>query len=213
MHALKYTVVAMLLSMGIGSAVVADDSKMKEDNQHIRTWTDFADDTLKLHHKLIKQHEHNVEKSVGGYAGNKNFYIEVQHISIKTGKLISQVQWEKESPDVMHSVEVYIHDKDGRIVRDFMAAYLPGYHNAPVQTLISFHQYKDKLHGFRSFDASGDLLLERCEGEYKGKTFEFLLDEDDLYNAYLNGNPIEATVYELCVGELPTKLGKHVIPQ
>jgi len=192
---------------------IAADASMKEDNQHIRNWNGFANNTLKLHQELIKKHPHKIKKSIGGYAGNEDFYIQEQYFSRKTGKLISQVQWEKESPDVLHTIEVYIHDDQGRVTRDYMAAYLPGYNNAPVQTLISFHQYSEKLHGFRTFDASGDRIVERCQGEHKGKSFEFLLDEDDLYSAAMNGNPIDEKVYALCLGNLPDKLGKHIQPQ
>ena len=193
--------------------VSAADSRMKEDNQHIRNWTQYANNILKLHYQLVKKHPHEIKKSVGGYAGNKDYYIEEQYISKKTGKLISKVQWEKKNPKVMHTVEVYVHDDKGQLLRDFMAAYLPGYNNAPIQTLISFHQYSGKLHGFRSFDASGDRILERCEGEHKGKPFEFLMDEDDLYDAAMNGNPIDEKMYALCIGQLPEKLGKYVLPQ
>ncbi len=207
-----FLIVAGSLSFAVNT-FAANSASMKEDNQHIRKWTAFAKDTLKLHHKLIKKHRHKIEKSTGGYAGNKDFYIEENYISHKTGKLLSKVQWEKTNPDVMHTIEVYVHDNNNRIVRDFVAAYLPGYHNAPVQTLISFHQYSGKLHGFRSFDASGDKILERCEGEYKGKPFDFILDEDDLYAAEMEGNPIEEKMYALCVGKLPTKLGKYITPQ
>lgn len=191
----------------------ANDTAKKEDNHHIRKWTTFAEDTLALHHKLIKKHRHKMKKSTGGYAGNKDFYIEENYISHKTGKLLSKVQWEKKNPDIMHTIEVYVHDDNNRITRDFLAAYLPGYHNAPVQTLISFHQYSGKLHGFRSFDASGDKVLERCEGEYKGKPFEFIMDEDDLHAVSMDSNPIEEKVYALCVGNLPKKLGKYIKPQ
>jgi len=199
----------LLLSFGLLTSSFA----AKEDNQHIRNWTAFAKNALALHKTLIQKGEHDVKKTVGGYAGNKDYYIEEQHISKKTGQLTSLVQWEKANPDVLHSIEVFIQDDTGRVIRDFLAAYLPGYHNAPVQTLISFHQYSGKLHGFRSFDASGDLILERCEGEHKGEAFEFILDEDDLYMASMNGNSIEEKVYALCVGELPTTLGKYVKPQ
>ncbi len=199
--------------LGIASNTFAADASMKEDNQHVRTWNAFANNVLKLHRELIKKHRYKVKKSIGGYAGNKDFYIEENYISEKTGQLLSKVQWEKENPDVMHTIEVYVHDKSGHTVRDYIAAYLPGYRNAPVQTLISFHQYSGKLHGFRSFDASGDKILERCEGEYKGKPFEFILDEDELYAASMEGNPIEKNVYQLCVGKLPEKLGKYIKPQ
>lgn len=195
------------------NSFAANDASMKEDNHHIRKWNAFATNTLKLHQDLISKHPHEVKKSLGGYAGNKDFYIQEQYFSKKTGKLISQVQWEKANPDVLHSIEVYIHDAQGRVTRDFTAAYLPGYHNAPVQALISFHQYSGKLHGFRSFDASGDRILERCQGEHQGKPFEFLMDEDDLYSATMNGNPIEEKVYSLCVGKLADKAGKYLKPQ
>ena len=195
------------------TSFAANDASMKEDNKHIRQWNGFAENTLKLHHALIKKHPHEVKKSLGGYAGNKDFYIQEQYLSKKTGNLISSVQWEKANPDVLHSIEVFIHDDEGRVIRDYTAAYLPGYHNAPVQALISFHQYSGELHGFRSFDASGDRILERCQGEHKGEAFEFLMDEDDLYSAHMNGNPIEEKVYSLCVGKLAEKVGKYSKPQ
>ena len=211
MRCLKHVLVTLLvLPAGI---VFAADASMKEDNQHIRNWNNFAKNALALHKKLIKQHDYEVKKTVGGYAGNKDFYVQEQYYSNKTGKLLSQVQWVKAKPTVLHSIEVYVPDAKGRVQRDYLAAYLPGYQNAPVQTIISFHQYSGKLHGFRSFDASGDRILERCEGKYKGKSFEFLLDEDELYDAMMNGNPIDKDVYQLCVGKLPEKVGKYVLPQ
>ena len=216
---MRYLNFVLICTLGVGglslsiNSFAASDSSMKEDNQHINKWNGFANNALKLHKELIKMRPHEVKKSVGGYAGNKDFYIQEQYLDKKTGQLISQVQWEKENPDVLHSIEVFVHDDQGRVIRDYTAAYLPGYHNAPVQTLISFHQYSGKLHGFRSFDASGDRILERCQGEHKGEAFEFLLDEDDLYSAYLNGNPIEENVYGLCVGNLKTKVGKYIQPQ
>ncbi len=213
MQYFRIFLIAFGLSGFIANALAVSDASMKEDNAHIRKWNKFANDVLKLHHKLIQQHEHEIKKSTGGYAGNKDYYIEENYISQKTGKLLSKVQWEKANPEIMHTIEVYVHDEKGRVKRDFLAAYLPDYHNAPVQTLVSFHQYSGKLHGFRSFDASGDKILERCEGEYKGKPFEFILDEDELYAASMDGNPIEATVYSLCVGHLPQELGKYIKPQ
>ena len=213
MRLFKVTMVLILTFTQGGLVNAAEDSKMKEDNQHIRQWNGFASNALALHKQLVKNHEHEVKETVGGYAGNKDFYIEKQYTSSKTGQVTSRVQWEKAKPDVLHSIEVFVQDKQGRVIRDFSAAYLPGYHNAPIQTLISFHQYSGKLHGFRSFDASGDTILERCMGEYKGKSFEFMLDEDELYDARMNGNPIDKEVYAQCVGKLPMKLGKYATPQ
>lgn len=213
MRYFKFIVVFVIGTVLPVTGFAENDTSMKEDNHHIRKWNAFANDALKLQQELVKNEPCDVKRSVGGYAGNKDFYIQEQYISKRTGKLVCQLQWEKANPDVLHSIEVYVHDDEGRVIRDYTAAYLPGYNNAPVQTLVSFHQYSGKLHGFRSFDASGDLTLERCEGEYKGKAFEFLMDEDDLYAAYMNGNPIDETVYSHCVGNLTDNPGKYLKPQ
>ena len=213
---MRYLTFVLVFTLGFVlpfSSFAADKNAMKEDNRHIREWNTFADDALKLQKELVKNDACDIKRSVGGYAGNKDFYIQEQYISKKTGKLVCQLQWEKANPEVLHSIEVYVHDDEGRVIRDYTAAYLPGYNNAPVQTLVSFHQYKDKLHGFRSFDASGDMILERCQGEHKGEAYEFLLDEDDLYAAFMNGNPIEENIYSSCVGSLPEKPGKYIKPQ
>ena len=213
MRYFKFIVVFVIGTVLPVTGFAENDASMKEDNHHIRKWNAFANDALKLQQELVKNEPCDVKRSVGGYAGNKDFYVQEQYISKRTGKLVCQLQWEKANPDVLHSIEVYVHDDEGRVIRDYTAAYLPGYNNAPVQTLVSFHQYSGKLHGFRSFDASGDLTLERCEGEYKGKAFEFLMDEDDLYAAYMNGNPIEEKVYSHCVGNLTDNPGKYLKPQ
>jgi hypothetical protein len=123
------------------------------------------------------------------------------------------VQWEKDAPDQLHTIEVYIYDEKGRVSRDYMAAYLPHYHNAPTQTLISFHHYSDQLHAFRTFDASGDRILERCEGKNKqGQLVNFLLDEDELYED--PDNVQTSADYKSCfAGLTQTQLGKYILPQ
>lgn len=202
--------VLIIMSSGLVSIVSATEA-MKGDNVHVRVWNKFANDALSLHKKLTTGKNLKVKTQVGSYANAKNFYTE--HSYFDNGRLISQVQWEKENPKQLHTIEVYVHDKKGRVARDFMAAYLPYYHNAPNQTLISFHHYSGNLHSFRSFDASGDIILERCNGENKkGQMVNLLLDEDDLYND--NDGIMETTDYEKCFAGLKqNKLGKYIIPQ
>ena len=184
---------------------------MKGDNKHVRVWNKFADDSLKLHKKLTDGKKLDVETSIGSYANVKDFYIE--HRYFDNGRLISQVQWEKDDPTILHTIEVFVHDKEGRVVRDFMAAYLPFYHNAPTQTLISIHHYNNELHAFRSFDASGDIVLERCTGKTNnGQLVNILLDEDDLFND--DDNIMASADYKECfAGFKQEKLGKYIIPQ
>ena len=207
---LSQVFVSVFLLVFFPSAIFATEA-MKEDNIHVRVWNKFANDSLKLHKKLTEGKDLDVKSSIGSYANVKNFYIEQQYLD--NGKLISQVQWEKDDPKTLHTIEVYVYDDKGRVTRDFMAAYLPFYHNAPTQTLISFHHYNNKLHSFRSFDATGDKILERCTGkDNKGQAVNLLLDEDDLYND--PDEIISTKEYNACFAGLKqNKLGKYIIPQ
>lgn len=210
---IKISTATCFLTLFISFAVHAAET-MKQDNEHIRRWNAFADNVLKLHHTLIKNKNIKKTKSVGGYSGLKNFYVEEKYINAENGKLISQIQWEREQPGVLHTIEVYVHDQQNRVIRDFIVAYLPGYHNAPSQTLISLHQYNKGLHGFRTFDATGDRILERCMGQFNGEPVELMLDEDELYQASMEDKGVMQTaLYKQCFGNLPAEAGKYLLPQ
>lgn len=199
-----------LATIFLATSVFATEP-MKEDNKHVRVWNKFAQDTLSLHKKLTVGKNLSVKTRVGSYANVKDFYIE--HRYYNKGKLVSQVQWEKDNPKTLHTVEVNVHDQNGRVTRDFLAAYLPFYHNAPTQTLASFHHYNGNLHAFRSFDATGDKVLERCTGkDAKGQVVNLLLDEDDLLND--PDDLIGTKEYNACFAGLKQQnLGKYIIPQ
>ena len=184
---------------------------MKEDSTHVRVWNKFMDDSLLLHKKITSGSDIKVKKTIGGYAQIKDFYAEYRYF--KNGQLISQLQWEKDDPEQIHSIEIFVRDDKGRVVRDYMGAYLPYFHNAPTQTLISFHHYDGELHAFRTFDASGDITLERCVGKNKnGQSINMILDEDDFFNE--EDDTMETLEYQECFAGLKQKqLGKYVIPQ
>lgn len=194
--------------------VAADREALKEDNYHIRSWNKFAQDSLKLHEKLTANQNVEVKSRLGGYARLKDFYQE--HAYYREGKLISRVQWEKDNPDQLHSIEVFIHDAVGRVVRDYSASYLPFYHNAPTQTLISFHHYNGDLHAFRTFDASGALIVERCTGtDAAGKEVNFILDEDEIYEAQRDSAGfMQSAEYKNCFdGLTQQELGIYQVPR
>jgi len=205
------SIFGLLFMAIIFSAKAAATEPMKEDNKHVRVWNKFAADTLRLHQQLTTGKNLQVKTRIGSYANVKDFYIERRYFN--QGKLVSQVQWEKDNPETLHTIEVYLHDQKGRVIRDFVAAYLPFYHNAPTQTLASFHHYNGKLHAFRSFDATGDKVLERCTGfDRKGQEVNLLLDEDDLLN---DSDDLIGTIeYKACFeGLKQQQLGKYIIPQ
>ncbi len=208
---IEYKTFVFILTLLLPVSVAVATEPMKGDSKHVRVWNKFASDTLALHKKLTDGKNYQVKKRVGSYANVKDFYVEYSYFN--NGKLISQVQWEKDDPKTLHTIEVFVHDNKGRVIRDFMAAYLPFYHNAPTQTLISFHHYSGQLHSFRSFDATGDIILERCTGkDKKGNTVNLLLDEDDLYND--PDQIIGSKEYNRCFDGLKqNNLGKYIVPQ
>jgi hypothetical protein len=205
---LLFVFVVLLSLSAVGTR--AAEGTAKAPNKHIITWQAFAENTLALHRKLIRQGPVEEKTKLGGYEGLPDFYIEKSYYDAKTHHLISQLQWEKANPKQLHTIVVYLYDDKGRVTRDFTAAYLPYYHKAPTQTLISLHHYIDELHAFRTFDASGYRIDEGCRGSYQGKDVEILLDEDEI----AEGSPdMQSAVYKLCFEGVPLKAGKYLIPQ
>lgn len=204
--------IMLCISFSLTGMVYAE--KLKSDNLHTRTWNKFASDVLLLHKQLAKGKSLIKKTKTGGYFGNPDFYNEETYTDKKTGKLLSRIQWERENPENLHSIELFIRDKKGRVIRDYMAAYLPKYRNAPTQTLLSLYGYNGKLKAYRTFDASGDRLTERCEGHYKGKEVDLLLDEDEIIHA-LHGESdrMEQPDYKACFRGIPEKAGKYLTPQ
>ncbi len=194
-----------------GAAQAAEP--MKEDNVHVRTWNAFADNVLQLHYQLVNNGKKTtVKQTTGGYANRPDFYKQEEYY--QDGRLISAVRWEIENPRQMHTIEVFIHDDKGRVIRDYTAAYLPTYRNAPSQTLITLHSYNGKLHAFRTFDASGYRIVERCDGTLHGKPVTILLDEDEIDEFEGDPDSIMGTeAYKQCFAGLQLEAGKYLTPQ
>lgn len=197
----------------IMSAATAEE--IKEDNLHVRTWNQFSDNLLKLHQKRIKNPNVVVKESTGGYFHLPDFYLQKDYFL--GNRLIASVRWEREKPENLHSIELYIHDKQGRVIRDYTVAYLPNYRNAATQTLISLHRYHEGLHAIRIFDASGYRITERCTGVFEGEEVDILLDEDEIAEAlddtHVNQGIMMTYEYENCFGNLQQQAGKYLIPQ
>lgn len=210
---MKQAGLAMVITLVLSSPVLAE--AMKQDNVQVRDWNTFAHNVHKLHKKLIKDVDVRIEKRQGGYSYLKEWhYQEEKFVNKKNGQVISLIQWDSSKKNQLHTIEVYIYDQQGRVVRDYMAAYLPNYHNAPTQTLISLHRYNKKLHAFRTFDASGDRIVERCQGIHRGKPVEMLLDEDEIAELQHEKDSImKSAVYKECFADLQTEAGDYLLPQ
>lgn len=207
-------VFAVMCSLPV-SAV--EQQTMKEDKSHVRTWNDFANDLVKLHKRQIQDRDIDKKTQVGGYANHPDFFIQEEYVDKKTGKLLSRLQWEKEQSENIHSIEVFVYDDQGRVVRDYSASYLPNYRNAPSQTLIFLHNYNEGVHAFRSFDASGERIFERCQGTFQGKEFDLRLDEDELSDASyekreFNKGIMTTPKYQHCFGDLEETADLYLQP-
>ena len=116
---------------------------MKEDVQHVQRWNKFFNSLLELHQQNMQHRKIETTEQLGGYAGQPNFYREVSYYDKASHRLLSRIQWETKHPRRAHTVEVFLYDDQGRVDRDYLAAYLPHFRNAPIQTLINLHHYND----------------------------------------------------------------------
>lgn len=216
MQRIFFTIIFTILLLPISTAALSakSEKRMRVDNQHVNAWNRFAEQVLKLHKRQIAGKQIEKTQVSGGYDSNPDYYNEIIYTDKATGKVLSIIQWEKESPDVVHSIEVFVHDDQGRVIRDFSASYLPGARNAPVQTLINLHHYNDGLHAYRQFDVSKDVIYEYCQGEYAGQQHLLRLFEDNLAATdYDSRQLLKSPVYKACFTGLQKKVGKYIIPQ
>lgn len=179
-------------------------------------WNRFVHALHKLHGHLVSQHHTRTEQRVGGYggySGGPEFFREVKTYDATSGRLLSMIRWERTEPERIHTIEVFVYDEDGRLARDYVAAYLPVFRNAPFQTLINLHHYKDDLHAFRQFDASGTRIYEQCKGRLLNEKIEISLEEDRIPNrtALIPDVTLRAA-YKACFDGVPARAGPYLDP-
>ena len=204
--------VGALVAAAAAAWAAPEPGRMHEDRSHVRRWNAFADAVVALHERQVRAHRVRTEESVGGYAGMPDFYREVRYYDADSGRLLSKVQYEREGGAV-HAIEVYVYGDGGRVVRDYAAAFLPGFRNAPVQTLVNLHHYNGGLHAFRQFDASGVRIYEACEGTWQGRPVSLRLFEDDLHDTEGDGARVMASAeYRACFEGLPLEAGPYLRP-
>lgn len=209
----KLLVIVLLLGV-ITMPVRANDGGIVEGhNQHARTGNAFAKRVLALHQNLIARTGTTRKTRVGGYANYPDFYLEENWFDAN-GQHVSRVLWERDQPQNLHTIEVFIRDEQGRVLRDYLAAYLPDYRNAPTQTQVTLYRYNGELTAFRGFDAYGDAVVERCTGRLQDKEVSLLLDEDEIYEARVGRTDMmKRAEYQACFAGLPEKAGKFLTPQ
>lgn len=207
--------ISICLSIFLTNSVLAaeSNSSIKEDKKQVNDWNSFAQDLYALHKEQLSRHEVKETVKMGGYRGKKDFYKEVTYTDAQTGRVLSRIQWEIENPENIHVIEVFQHDEKGQLSCDYTAAFLPGYRNAPVQTLVALHSFNEGLHAFRSFDASGDAVFERCNGVYKGKEIDFDFEDHEIENMRSEANGIMKTPeYQACFSKIDLNAAEFLPP-
>jgi tetratricopeptide (TPR) repeat protein len=205
-------ILVLLLCSVIASAAMADE-RLRVDKKKVHAWNEFADKLYALHEVIIKQHEIRTESEAGGYADQPNVYTETRYYDKHDNRLLSRVQRMNHDSKLIQMIEVNIYDKHGKIVRDYLAAYLPFNRNAPIQTLINLHAYHGELHGFRQFDASGDHIYEQCEGRYQGKPVMISLEEYEFSaGPYRNNKIMDGPIYRQCFADIPGTASAYLDP-
>jgi len=180
------------------------------DDDQVSVWNRFVDSLVGLHEKGIAGREIRTSELTGGYGGEfaKGFtYREVSYHDAKSGQLLSRIRHEQNKPEKLQVIDVYIYDATGRVIRDYTAMYLPRGRHAPVRTFINLHQYSEKLHGFRQFDASGNRLYEQCRGQFAGHVVDLDLEDYQIKPGITATND-----YQMCFGKLPDTAEKYLIP-
>ncbi|MDH5777888.1 MAG: tetratricopeptide repeat protein [Gammaproteobacteria bacterium] len=208
-----YLISMLIWMLPVTNLQAKSPAVLKQDNQHVKQWNGFFNSLVKIHELNLKKFNIRKLEEQSGYAGQPQFYREVKYFDQKTNNLLGKVQWVQDKADTIHTIEVFFYDKQGRVVRDYLAAYLPEHRNAPIQTLINFHYYNDGLHSFRQFDASGNHIYEQCQGKYFDEQVMVSTEEDDFVTAY--GDQQDQTsieTYLACFEMLPKQLGKYRNP-
>ncbi len=211
-HGLIAALALGLVAM-IGAANAKDIRTLREDKQQVRAWNTFAERLYSLHQAIVAQHAIRTESHPGGYAHQPDIYTETRYYDKQSNRLLSRIQRMNDNPHLIQEIEINIYDKRGRIMRDYLAAYLPYNRNAPIQTLINLHGYHDGLQSYRQFDASGVRIYEQCKGRFKGKPVMISLEEDDLGKGpYRDSKTLASAAYKSCFAGVPAKADAYLNP-
>lgn len=173
-------------------------------------WNRFAGEVYQLHLRTIEAQPVRSEETTQAYEGDmaKDYaYRETQTFAAGSGKLLSKLRVDQDDPSKRYYLEVNVLDDQGRVARDYIALYLPWAMGQPARTFISLHAYPGELHAFRQFDASGQRVLELCEGKLQGKKVRLLFEE-----AELEKTPEASDAYRACFSGLPAQADAYLSP-
>ena len=204
-------VATLLLAVVPGWAASPQTRQMDVDDNHVFSWNRFATNIYNLHMQRIAGKEVNQTEAMGEYGGlaaKGIFYKETSYHDARTGLLLSRIRVDRDKPEILHIAEVFIHDGQGRLIRDFAALYLPWSQNAPMQTMINVHHHTPYLHAYRQFDASGERIYEQCKGTASGVKVDISLEQQEI-----NARTTVSDAYRACFAGVQDTAGIYLNPQ
>jgi len=176
----------------------------------VKTWNQFVDNIYQLHMSQLNSRNIKTTARSGSYHDLPYFFQQIKFYDQEKNLLISKLEWETKNPDKLHSIEVYIHDKKDRLLREYSASYLPKFRNAPYQTLINLHHYNKNIHSFRQYDASDNLIYEVCRSTTTNKKL-FEHDDYEIPDNFQQGVG-KNKIYQRCFKSLPRSAKLHLVP-
>jgi hypothetical protein len=207
-HRLALTLIAILLPL-LNADANERVVQIRPDLAQIEVWNRFVQGLHALHQKQISTREidvHEEELRYGGEAAREYFYHEQRFRERGSQRELSRIRRDKDHPERLHLIEVNVYD-NGRVVRDYGAIFLPWAQAAPIRTFINLHAYRNGLHAFRQFDASGDLIYEQCQGEWQGQRVWV-----DITEPKVNPNRPASEIDRACFAALPRQAGAYLTP-
>lgn len=212
----KITFLATSLALLLSACAAKPESPLASVEEQVRRWRQYMDDVHALHKRLIAGRAVSVTRQTGGYARHPGYYLEEIYTDTGSGRMISRLQRVRQMPTLLHAIEVYVHDRQGRLVRDYSVWYLPDYRNAPWAATVSLYAHENGLTAFRSFNADDVLVQEVCRGRYQGKDIDISFDEFARLEEERKpgGGALGSPLYKRCFGSLPVNsAGRYLKPQ
>jgi hypothetical protein len=203
-------VAAVLFAAFSVLAAPAQDKKIESFKDEASLWNQFAKMTHDLHKQQIngrKIRKTGVTERYNGQAAHGYAYTETNYHDAQSGLLLSRVRVDRDHPENLNLVEVFIYDEQGRVIRDFSAIYLPWARNAPINTMINFHRYNGNLHAYRQFDASGVRIYEQCKGKHGDEKIDISLEQQDI-PPYAKAS----RAYQACFAGVQATAGDYLVP-
>lgn len=185
--------------------------QMEVDEDQVTSWNRFAAKVYDLHKQRLTGRDVRKSETTGEYGGvmaKGYFYKETSYHDARSGLLLSRVRADRDKPEVLHVVEVFLYNDQGQMIRDYAAIYLPWARNAPIRTMINVHRHQPNLHAYRQFDASGNRVYENCQGTAAGTNVEISLEQQDI-----NARTTSSDFYRSCFAGVQETAGIYLSPQ